>query len=60
MQLQIKADNFVYLYMCLIIFVVNSIKYVQDAKLYLNNVKNNIILAKSLVETGGNKIVDYW
>ena len=29
-------------------------------KLYLNNVKNNIILAKSLVETGGNKIVDYW
>ena len=25
-------------------------------KIYLNNVKNNIILANSLVETGGNKI----
>ena len=27
-------------------------------KIYLNNVKNNIILAKSLIETEGNKIVE--
>ena len=29
-------------------------------KIYLNNVKNNIIWAKRLVETEGNDIVDYW
>ena len=29
-------------------------------KIYLNNVKNNIILAKSLIETEGNELVDYW